>query len=112
MYHGGFEAVVVARYPADMSTGKPTSTIFVTTVVDVPRITDAGRAELLAGLEESRAEYAAGDFDVLTPGKLRKEFEAIFANPDISDEELDALLGIERQKPWAIPQARSGVVPG
>ena len=82
-----------------MSTTKTTDTIFVPTVEEVPRISDAERAELLASLEESRAEYAAGNYHVLKPGMLRKEFEAILANEDISDEELDALLGITPQPP-------------
>ena len=81
-----------------MSTTKPSPTILVPTVEAVPRITDAERAELLASLEESRAEYAAGNSHVLEPGMLRKEFKAIFANPDITDEELDVILGIEPQK--------------
>jgi hypothetical protein len=58
-----------------------------------PRVHDQERAELLASLEESRADIAAGRYDVLTPGMLRCEFEAILDN-DPSDEALDALLGI------------------
>ena len=82
-----------------MSTAKTTDTIFVPTVEEVPRISDAERAELLASLEASRAEYAAGNYHVLKPGMLRREFEAILDNEDISDEELDALLGIAPQSP-------------
>jgi hypothetical protein len=62
---------------------------------DAPRLTDAERADLLATLEASRAEYAAGRYHVLKPGMLRKEFEAILEG-DPSDEELDALLGVVR----------------
>jgi hypothetical protein len=60
-----------------------------------PRLTDAERADLLASLEASRAEYAARRYHVLKPGMLREEFEAILAG-DPSDEELDALLGDDR----------------
>ena len=81
-----------------MSHSKPTDTILVSIVEEVPCISDAERAELLASLEESRAEYAAGNYHVLKPGMLRKEFEAIVADPQISDEELDALLGIDDTK--------------
>jgi hypothetical protein len=76
-----------------MSTTRVAKSIFVPSVEEVPRISDAERAELLASLDESRAAIAAGDFDVLTPGKLRMEFEASLEG-DPSDEELDALLGI------------------
>ncbi len=81
-----------------MSISRPSDTIFVPTVEAVPRISDAERAELLASLEESRAEYAAGNHHVLKPGMLRKEFEAIL-NDDLSDEELDELLGIKPRLP-------------
>ena len=73
-------------------------TILVPPLEEVPRISDAEWPELLASLEESRAEYAAGNCHVLKPGILRTEFDAIVANPDISDNELDALLGIGDQK--------------
>ena len=79
-----------------MSTTKPSTTIFVPTVEEVPRISDAERAELLASLEASRAEYAAGQGHLLKPGMLRQEFEAILQD-DLGDEELDALLGIAPQ---------------
>jgi hypothetical protein len=48
---------------------------------------------LLVSLEQGRADIAAGRFDVLTPGTLRREFEAILAD-DPTDDELDAMLGI------------------
>ena len=62
---------------------------------DARRLTDAERADLLASLEASRAEYASGRYHVLKPGMLREEFEAILEG-DPSDAELDALLGIVR----------------
>ena len=73
-----------------MSITKLLSTILVSTVVEVPRISDAERAELLASLEESTAQIAAGNYDVIGPDTLRTEFDAIMQN-DLSDEELDAL---------------------
>jgi len=76
-----------------MTTTKTSNSIFVPSVEEVARISDAERTELVASLEESRAAIDAGDFDALTPGVLRKEFEAIL-HGDASDEELDALLGI------------------
>lgn len=82
-----------------MSTTKISDTILVPTVEEVPRISDAERAELLASLEAARADIAAGNYDVLGPDTLRREFEAILDNEDISDEELDALLGITAQSP-------------
>jgi hypothetical protein len=78
----------------DVKITKASQSIFISTVEEVPRISDEERAELLASLEESRAEYAVGNYHVLEPGMLRKEFEAILDNPAVSDEELDALLGI------------------
>jgi hypothetical protein len=76
-----------------MSTMKTASSIFVLSSEGVPRISDAGRTKLLVILEQSRAEIAAGNFDVLKPGTPRKEFEAILDN-DPSDQEPDELLGI------------------
>ena len=65
------------------------------TTGDVPHLSDAERADLLASLAASRAEYAAGRYHVLKSGMLRKEFEAILeGNP--SDEELNVLLGVVR----------------
>ena len=81
-----------------MTTPVLSDTILISTVVEVPRILDAERAELLESLEASRADMAAGNYDVLKSDMLQMEFEAILANPDISDEELDALLGIGDQK--------------
>ena len=81
-----------------MSNTKPAATILVPTVEEVPRISDSERAELLASLEEGRADIAAGNYQVLKPGMLRKEFEAIL-DDDLSDEELDALLEITPQPP-------------
>ena len=76
-----------------MSTVKPSATILVPTVEEVPRITDAERVELIASLDEATAQIAAGDFDVIGPDTLRTEFEAIMQD-DADDQELDALLGI------------------
>ena len=59
------------------------------------RLSGVERASLLAGLEESRAAYAAGQYHVLRPGMLRREFEAIL-DDDLDDEALDTLLGIAR----------------
>ena len=56
------------------------------------------RAELLASLEEGRADIAAGHYHALKPGMLRTEFEAIL-DDDLGDGELDALLGITPQLP-------------
>jgi hypothetical protein len=61
---------------------------------DVP-LTDTERADLLSSLEASRAEYAAGRYQVVKPGMFRTEFEAILQG-EPSDEDLDALLGIVR----------------
>ena len=77
-----------------MATTKMTPTVFVPFVEEVPRIPDSERAELLASLAAGRADIATGDFDVLTPGCLHREFAAILANPSTSDNELDATLGI------------------
>ena len=82
-----------------MSSVKTTGTIFVPAVEEVPRISDAERAELLASLEAARADIAAGNYDVLGPDTLRREFEAILENEDIGDDELDALLGIAPRSP-------------
>ena len=81
-----------------MSTTKQSATILVPTVEEVPRISDAERAELLASLEETGAQIAAGNYDVIGPDTLRLEFEAIMRD-DLSDEELDTLLGITPQPP-------------
>ena len=65
------------------------------TTGDASHLSDAERADLLASLAASRAEYAAGRYHVLKSGMLRKEFEAILeGNP--SDEELNVLLGVVR----------------
>ena len=73
-------------------------TMIVPTMVEVPRISETERAELLASLEKGRAEIAAGKYHVLKPGDLRTEFEAIMRD-DSSDEKLDALLGINDKQP-------------
>lgn len=81
-----------------MLTDKDGKTILVPVVEEVARLSESERAELLASLEQSRADYAAGRCHVLEPGMLRKEFEAILRH-DLSDEELDSLLGIAPQPP-------------
>ena len=63
-----------------------------------PRMTYPKRHGLLASLEASRAEYAAGCYHVVNPGMLGEEFEAILEG-EPSDEELDALLGLVRPEP-------------
>jgi hypothetical protein len=77
-----------------MSTAKSANSLAVPCMGDVPRISDADRQDLIATLMQGRAGIAAGYFDVLTPEFLRKEFDAILGD-DLSDEALDALLGIE-----------------
>ena len=81
-----------------MSATKPTETILVPTVEEVPRISDAERAELLASLEESRAEYAAGNSHVLKPGMLRKELPKLLAKltPVLQQDLRAAGVGLER----------------
>jgi hypothetical protein len=62
--------------------------IFVPTVEETPRISDAERAELLSSLEQARAEIAAGRYDVVTSASLQAEFDDILER-DLTDEELD-----------------------
>jgi hypothetical protein len=76
-----------------MSSTETANSVLVPSVEDVPRISAAERKGLIASLKQGRADIAAGNFDVLTPGALRKEFETILAD-DMTDEALDALLGI------------------
>jgi hypothetical protein len=52
--------------------------LLVPVVEEVPRISGAERRTLRTSLEKARADIAAGDYDVLTPGVLREEFEAVF----------------------------------
>jgi hypothetical protein len=52
------------------------SGLLVSTVEEVPRISDSERAALRASLETAGADIAAGRFDVLTPALLRAEFDA------------------------------------
>ena len=52
--------------------------LLVPIVEEVPRISDAERQALRTSLEKARADIAAGDYDVLAPGVLREEFEAVF----------------------------------
>lgn len=78
-----------------MPTTKTADTVLVPVVQDVPRISDAERAELLASLDQAAAQIEAGDFDEIGPDTLRREFQAILEE-NLSDAELDALLGISR----------------
>ena len=71
-----------------------TGTIFVPTVEEEPRLSDPERAKLLASLDAARIDIPAGQYDVLGPDTLRREFAAILDRDDIGDEELDALLGM------------------
>jgi|GEM_PF-4836148 len=50
--------------------------LLVPVVEEVPRISDAERQALRTGLEKARGDIAAGNYDVLTPGVLREEFES------------------------------------
>ena len=59
---------------------------------EAARLSAGEQAELIASLEAGRADIAAGDFDVITPERLRMEFEAIVRD-DATDDTLDALLG-------------------
>jgi hypothetical protein len=52
--------------------------ILVPTVEEVTRISDAERERLRKSLEKARADIAAGDYDVVTPTTLRREFDDIF----------------------------------
>src|SRR6202051_5244927 len=52
--------------------------LLVPVVEEGPRISSAERQALRTSLEKARADIAAGDYDVLTPGVLQKEFEAVF----------------------------------
>jgi len=54
--------------------------ILVPTVEEVPRISDAERRALRASLEQARADIAAGNYDVVTPASLRREFDRISAD--------------------------------
>ncbi len=56
---------------------KARASILVPTVEEVPRISDAERRTLRASLEQARADIAAGNYDVVTPASLRREFDRI-----------------------------------
>ena len=86
-------AELLARYRSEAG-----DTVLIPTMIEVPRISEAERAELMASLEQARADSAAGRSHVLKPGMLRTEFEAIMQH-DMNDEELDALLGITDKQP-------------
>ena len=87
------ESISAPYYNLHMPRAAPGPTNRVTD--DASHLSDAERADLLASLAASRAEYAAGRYHVLKPGMLRKEFEAILEG-DPTDEELNVLLGVVR----------------
>jgi hypothetical protein len=64
--------------------------ILVPTVEEVTRISDAERERLRKSLEKGRADIAAGDYDVVTPATLRREFDDIFHGR--KTEKLDAAV--------------------
>ena len=94
---GIIEAMDTALHAGVDRTGTG-DTMIIPTMVSVLRISDAERTELLTSPEQSRADIAAGNFDVLKPGDLRAEFEAI-VQCDASDEELDTMLGVNNKQP-------------
>ncbi len=51
--------------------------MLVPTVEEVPHISDTERGLLRASLERGRADIAAGNYDVVTPASLRREFDDI-----------------------------------
>ncbi len=57
---------------------KARPSILVPTVEEVPRISDAERDALRASLEKARADIAAGNYDVVTPATLQREFDGAF----------------------------------
>ena len=57
---------------------KARTSILVPTVEEMPHISDAERRALRASLEQARADIAAGDYDVVTPASLRREFNRLF----------------------------------
>jgi hypothetical protein len=76
---------------------EPDVLVQVSTVIDVPRITDAERGCLIANLDAGRADIAAGNYDVLTPGMSEREFDAILAGA--TDAEIDAQLSLTPSLP-------------
>lgn len=68
--------------------------MLVTVVEEVPCISDRERAELLASLEASRADYAAGNFHEYNEEMLHRECEAILQH-NATDAELDRMLGLD-----------------
>lgn len=68
---------------------KARPSILVPTVAEVPRISNAERDTLRASLERARADIAVGNYDVVTPATLRREFDDIFRGGK-TDKEPDA----------------------
>jgi hypothetical protein len=65
--------------------------ILVPTVEEVTRLSDVERGRLRKSLEKARADIAAGDYDVVTPTTLRREFDDIFRGGR-TDKKLDATV--------------------
>jgi hypothetical protein len=63
--------------------------LLIPAVDEVPRISDAERADLRVSLEKASADIASGDFDVVTRQSLRSEFDAIYSGGK-SDTDIDA----------------------
>ena len=59
-------------------TQQKTSFVPVTTMEEVPVLSDEEREPLRASLDQARAEITAGNFDELTSERLRAEFDAVF----------------------------------
>ncbi len=68
---------------------KARPSMLVSAVEEVPRISDAERDALRASLDKARADIAGGNYDVVTPASLRREFDGIFGGGK-TDKELDA----------------------
>jgi hypothetical protein len=66
--------------------------ILVTAVEEVPRISDAEREALRESLERGRIEIAAGNYDLVTPATLRREFEDIFRGSSNAKAKLGTAL--------------------
>jgi hypothetical protein len=71
---------------------KARPSILVTTVEEVPRISEAEREALRESLERARTDIAAGNYDVVTPATLRREFEDIFRSSSNTGVKFDAAL--------------------
>jgi hypothetical protein len=65
---------------AKTSTPRKTTFMPVTTMEEVPVLSDEEKAELLESLKQAQSEIAAGDYDEFKPGEvgpwLRRQLEA------------------------------------